>query len=280
MLKKLLVLSVALIAVLANYEYAHTNAQQPPLSRTGAPGESTCAQSGCHGGAPIAKTGQITFNNNSLAYAANQTYDLKVQVKNDNSPSTAKYGFEMVALDPNGNSVGTFVTSSGTGIGTSGGKSYIFHKPAVTTPVYNFQWTAPNQNVGDITFYVATNSSNGDGIKTGDTVYTSNTKIEFATGINGITNQPQGEFMVFPNPLKTNSIFTLNYSLPTYTTYLQANLYNVQGQKINTLWEQKNPSLSAQQTLLLPQNLQAGVYYILLTDNNKLYNYQKVIILQ
>jgi PKD repeat protein len=158
------------------YEYG------PGGGYANAPSESSCAQSGCHGGTVGSPGTNLTIDNgqSSFSYLPDSTYTITVTFKSLNSNTTM--GFETTALIANnGSPAGTFTnTSSKTqkATFTVGGntRQYIEHTSSgyiwsTGTAKWSFQWTAPSTNVGDVKFYVVVNDANGDGTDGGDKIY-------------------------------------------------------------------------------------------------------------
>lgn len=147
------------------------NRSQPPLGRTGAPSEATCA-SGCHGTSVNNGPGSISLNT-PAQYTPGQTYSLTLQLT-DNTKS--RFGFEMTALNSSNSAAGTFSVSSGNATTRSaniggGTRRYVHHSNAGTNGSWGINWTAPNSNVGNVTFYVCGNATNANNGTSGDNVY-------------------------------------------------------------------------------------------------------------
>ena len=157
----------------------------PPEGKTGAPNESTCADAGCHAG------NNLNDSNGSLmlaipeTYEPNQVYEIVVSLARAwqgrlVAPEPNRWGFEMTALDENGARAGSFETSdvATTQLKDANSKQYIMHTAEGTTADINdahsweFKWTAPNADVGPITFYAAGNAANGNFAPSGDYIYT------------------------------------------------------------------------------------------------------------
>jgi hypothetical protein len=149
----------------------------PPAGFTGAPGELRCDD--CHT-TPTQSNGSITINVPST-YTPGQTYNITVTHATTDQ-SKVRWGFEMTALDGADQKAGSFMplnsftqvinnqgpfpsrqyieqTTDGSFLGQHNGASW------------TFQWTAPTDVVGVITFYVAGNQANGDGNSSGDNIY-------------------------------------------------------------------------------------------------------------
>ena len=92
----------------------------------------------------------------------------------------SRWGFEMTALDANGARAGSFTTDAAGNAQLSEAKSkqYIKHTSIGTAQgtddahSWEFQWTAPDADVGPITFYASGNASNGNFNPVDDYIYT------------------------------------------------------------------------------------------------------------
>ncbi len=162
--KTLFSLSICFITlVLYNANDAHTYSSTPPANRTGAPGSAgTCVN--CHGGGADIS---IDFNNGGLDYTADgNTYPIAVTI---NGTSPSRFGFSMVAFDSNNDDVGTLVASGANTQIYNG--NHIGHQSAPTGSgpyTFNFDWQAPTNGAGDVTFYLACVAANNNGQTTGD----------------------------------------------------------------------------------------------------------------
>lgn len=145
---------------------------------TGAPGESTCTQ--CHAGTVQDGSQENIFVAVNAqfqpvtSYNPGDTYTVSVDLASD----PAKKGFSATALDGTDAMAGSFTGSGllGTQDFSSGGKDYVSHTSTSntsSTQVWAWTWTAPATNVGDVTFYVASNVANDDGATSGDVIYLS-----------------------------------------------------------------------------------------------------------
>src|SRR5579872_1289682 len=105
LIKILLILStIPFIAV--SYEYG------PPPGVTGAPGDQTCIQSGCHAGTANSGPGNVKIilpSGNNGTYIPGQTMQIMVQITDSTKKS---YGFQMTARSGSGKTqAGDFSTS-------------------------------------------------------------------------------------------------------------------------------------------------------------------------
>ena len=147
----------------------------PPDEKTGAPNEGTCAD--CHAGNTLDASGGSLTVTVPGTYEPNEVYTIIVDLAR---AGQSKWGFEMTALDANGARAGAFTAddAANTQLTETNNKQYIQHTTAGTAAGTNdahsweFEWTAPDADIGPITFYTAGNAANGDGATTGDYIYT------------------------------------------------------------------------------------------------------------
>lgn len=235
-----------------NYQ-AITSSFQPPAAHTGAPGEQTCATSGCHTGNLNTGTGSVVLVNPPAAYVPGQTYALQLQV---NTAGQARAGFEFVALNSQNQQAGTLTitNTNNTALQTQGGKQYISHKNAATNNTWSFNWTAPATNVGTVRFYFAGNAANGNSNTTGDFIYTSSLSLNPGTGT-GIKEAATAQVNVFPNPASNR----LNLNLARPATRLK--VLDLAGRELHAL---ENVALESQLDVSAYPN---GTYFLQLEQD-------------
>ena len=149
----------------------------PPDEKTGAPNENTCAQAGCHAGNDLNVSGGSLMLTVPETYTPNEVYTIVVNLSR---AGQSRWGFEMTALDADGASAGSFEANdaANTQVSETNNKQYIQHTAAGTAAGTNdahsweFEWTAPDADIGAITFYAAGNAANGDSTSGGDYIYT------------------------------------------------------------------------------------------------------------
>ena len=149
----------------------------PPEEKTGAPNEGTCADANCHTGNDLNASGGSLMLTIPETYIPNEVYTIIVNLER---AGQSRWGFEMTALDGNGVRAGTFETdaAANTQLAEANSKQYIKQTAAGAAAGTNeahsweFEWTAPDTDVGPITFYAAGNAANGNFIPAGDYIYT------------------------------------------------------------------------------------------------------------
>jgi uncharacterized protein (TIGR03437 family) len=209
------------------YEYG------PNPGYSGVPGEhdgATCDTSGCHVGTPLNAGGgsvTVTFPN-GMTYTPGVTQHLKVTIADK---AQRAWGFELTARQASSTSTaaGSFASTdnhtqlvcshpdlfifvdvpfSGPGSQSCDAGSplqYIEHslsgynatKGTTGSATYEFDWTPPASNVGNITIYVAGNAANGDLQPTGDHIYSATYPLTPAASggptITGVSNAAGGQ---------------------------------------------------------------------------------------
>ena len=164
---------------------AHASAFGPPDGHTGAPGELTCAVSGCHGGLPNTGPGEFLIEAPSV-YEPGMTY--RISVRHNTSDSTRqRWGFQLTALTSINGPAGHLASvNNQTQIlmgGPGGNREYIEHSISGTFPgqrtglTFLVDWTAPSTDVGPVVFYAAGNQANNDSTNDGDQIYTAQAVI-------------------------------------------------------------------------------------------------------
>jgi hypothetical protein len=157
--------------------HARAFSSGPPAGYTHAPGELDCAD--CHT-TPAQSSGTLTLGVPDR-YTPGQTYDITVTHASTDA-TRVRWGFEMTALDSADQKAGTFAPSDAltrvvNGEGPFPAREYVEHTSAGTFPGqqsganWSFRWTAPSEDVGPVTFYLAGNQANGDGNSSGDNIY-------------------------------------------------------------------------------------------------------------
>lgn len=149
----------------------------PPDERTGAPNETTCAMAGCHAGNELNATGGSLMLTIPEIYMPNEVYTIIVDLAR---AGQSRWGFEMTAVDESGAKAGSFELADGanTLLTEANGKQYVKHNAPGTAAgtadanQWTVQWTAPNADIGPVTFYAAGNAADGTFGPDKDYIYT------------------------------------------------------------------------------------------------------------
>lgn len=157
------------------YHKSPLNSGGSPGGKTGAPGEGNCT--GCHAGSTLDGTSEnvliVTSGGNVVTdYIPGATHQVSLTM----SSNPPKKGFQAIVLDSNNDMMGDFNAGSGTSISSQGSKKYANHTSSSNTnatTTWTWDWIAPASAVGPATFYVASNSANGNGNTSGDAIYLS-----------------------------------------------------------------------------------------------------------
>jgi len=186
MKKKLItILTVTALMFIALSATKGRSSSGAPASHTGAPGEQTCAEGGCHDDNKL-NSGKATVNisleNNLNQIEAGKTYAIKIKISDAN---VSRFGFQIVALDSKTNeNAGTFQISDSIRTQTVKNmyklqdRNYVTYTFNGTDAVssgngeWTVNWTAPSTINKSITFFVGAVSANDDMSDKGDMVYT------------------------------------------------------------------------------------------------------------
>jgi len=145
--------------------------KDPPLGKTGAPGEGTCGD--CHGGG--SGGGNITVTSSAgKHYKPGVKQHLTVTISD---PNASDWGYEMTAVQVSHSSTGAGAfkaVDSNSDVRKSGTKSYAAQindfQGSTNKVSYKIDWTPPKKKVGKITLYLA--GVGGVGDPSFDSVYT------------------------------------------------------------------------------------------------------------
>jgi hypothetical protein len=170
------------------------------------PNRSTCVA--CHNTFQLnSGQGRLQLQNLPEAYVPGEAYRLTISLAD---PNARRWGFELTALRDNNQRAGAISVTdrNTTQLSDPGGNApaYLKHRSAGTFPgqvnsaSWNFEWTAPAQDVGRVTFYLAGNAANNSGGTDGDRIYAVssalNARVNHAPAITEPSNQPQWEISV------------------------------------------------------------------------------------
>jgi hypothetical protein len=247
---KRLALVVLFILTASVLVWAYSN--NPPNRRTGAPGENLC--SGCHNTYPEnSGDGSLSISGFPTSYDPLTTYALTVTLSD---PGQSRWGFEVAVKDSNNAQAGTLTVTDATNTisGLSSGVTYLKQTSTGTYagtangPVsWNLSWTAPAAGRGKVYFYVSGIASDNSSDDAGDYGYHISQQVpEKTTGVSdndaGNGSARPERFVLhqnYPNPF--NLATSIGYTLKT-DGLVNLTIYNILGQKIRTLIDQKEPA--------------------------------------
>ena len=237
---------------------------------TGAPGESSCIA--CHSSTVLSGETEnilemLQLGNPITQYLPGETYDFKLETVT----ASVEKGFQMTALDENNEPAGVFIAGSNTELkegvnGNIAGRKYVTHTSGLNSPNgWDWQWTAPDFYVGEITFYLATNNANGNNNTAGDQIYLSQYTLNSSAGLVEKTTLEQ-EFKVGYSP--SNNTLHVNFVREDvgemYVNFIDLNGKSVFNQNLG-----KSIFGSNKQKIQLPTTLSNGIHIVnLFVENN------------
>lgn len=173
-------------------------------SSTGAPGERTCAQSGCHEMSEIINddtTNTMIFSDNDAVYD-NAMEGIRLRVRKEGK---VKFGFQIVCLDSLNKNAGSWVLLNKERVQTQGadfsivsaaGRKYVTHTykgNLAQSPgeiYWDFAWLPPSNGYkGKVTFYVMSNCANNDNTNGGDIFYASKHSLQHASMMTSVEEE-------------------------------------------------------------------------------------------
>lgn len=248
----------------------HRFASGSPVAKTGAPGEQNCTS--CHSGTALSGASENNFillNSSpspTTTYLPGATYTATLTM----SSSPAKKGFQSIALDGTNAMAGSFTASAFTNVTTSGANQYINHTSSSNTSSVNtwtWTWIAPATNVGDVTFYVASNKANNNGLNSGDEIYLSQHVIAISP-VAGTSEleEVKTNFTAGYAPSSNSLVMNFN-SLSAGNIFI--NLVDLNGRSVFTHDLGTAQIGENKQTIKLPSDLKNGIYVANVFVNNK-----------
>lgn len=251
---------------IALYNNSHlANISGALAGKTGAPGETNCTE--CHTGTAQSGTGinsvvMAEGANVVTSYTPGTTYNMAVSL----TSSSSRNGFEIVALNSSNAQAGTItIISTNTQLKSgAAGKKYVTHTSAGNMQsAWAFQWTAPSTNVGNVTFYLATNETNANNADSGDIIRLSQ---HVFGSVAGITENSSDMQLEVGYQSATNSLAIQYQALSAGETFV--NMVDLSGKSVfsestgaTTIGENKK-------AVKLPSDLKAGIYIVHLNVNN------------
>jgi hypothetical protein len=232
---------------------------------TGAPGESNCTA--CHSSNTNDGTAMnaLTFtdaatNTVVTKYTPGTLYNVTLTMNS----TAAKNGFQLVALQTSNNTqAGSVANVSGsTAVSNSQGRSYVNHTATSNKgKVFNFKWTAPATDVGDVKFYVASNVTNSNSSTNGDAIYLSQHVVSVQSSAS--VNQVEKQNLVVKYDSSKQTI-QIKYNFTEDAIY-SVNIVDMNGKSVLAKGIQPYEFNSE---LFLPKDLKAGVYIVNFFENN------------
>ena len=253
----------SLVLIAANL---FSNPEGAPINTSGAPNESTCAQSGCHVGTLNPSNGgsvSIKLTGDSATYTPGVQYEMNVTVA---LSGKSVFGFSFTAKNPGLSNTGTLTNGGNTAVQVIA--KYATHtvngKTGSGSKSWKFKWTAPATNVGMVTLYACGNAANGNGSATGDFIYTA--KLVIPCGAVGIDRLMDRESMeIYPIPAHDRLI--IGFDLKE-NARVDLTLIDLQGKELN---HESYYKAAGQVELSLPFENQpeSGIYLLKCTINGE-----------
>jgi hypothetical protein len=166
-------LSLTLIVATVATVRAHLDGSPP--GHTGAPGEGTCADAGCHDAYPINDSGYV-----AVFFSESTPDTVRLDVEVLKIVPCARFGFQVTIRDATGASIGQFILSDITRtqiVTDSLGEAYVTHTEDGVAPtgdrsaLWTVYWQYPPGGWQPIEIYATGCAADGDGAPVGDHVF-------------------------------------------------------------------------------------------------------------
>ena len=245
---------------------------------TNSPGEANCTNSGCHTSFTYnTGTGSITPSSSDMTgwiYTPGTTYNMSITVA---KTSVALFGVDVEILDSTGANAGTINVTDAAKTQTASvmvsGKSRnnLTHKSGGGTSssgaaTFNFSWTAPATDVGNVTMYFTGNASDNLNNKTGDYIYGSSQVFTPVVVPSGISEVSQLHGLTI-NPQPISNTMTISFYSQS-TEKMNANIFDLSGKLVYSL-ESKNAVIGENiLSIAKPENLTSGIYFLRMSIGN------------
>jgi Secretion system C-terminal sorting domain/Reeler domain len=269
------IFGAAMCLVLFSSSSSYSDNPNGKAGVTGAPGEQTCAKSGCHDTYTLnSGTGTVTIASPNLVnweYTPGTTYTISVTVAQS---GINLFGLCFEALQSNGDNAGTLHAGTGTQIKNLTVSGFSRHSithntntgASANTHTFTFTWDAPTTDIGDVTFYVAGMTCNGNGNEAGDHVFTTSQVVTAAAlGLNEMMDS-KNSLSVYPNPA-SNLLLCPTSNMPSTAT--DAYIVDMQGRTVMTVaknhWMQQDNAIAFDIS-----SLEAGNYMLGLASNGRI----------
>ncbi|KAA3637973.1 MAG: T9SS C-terminal target domain-containing protein [Bacteroidetes bacterium] len=212
---------------------------------------------------------ELLEDGNAVAeYVPGQTYTLRYTVE-ANAGSPNKYGVQSVVLTTSDDAnAGTFGDApSGTRVAPIDDRSYFEHSTGSNDNTFEIEWTAPEEELGDITIYASGIAANGNGTNGGDngTAATLTVAQTINVSSSSLPELLPIDVTIFPNPVK--NVLNLELKSSIQGTY-QMDILDIQG----TVLASSQIALDFE-TNRISENvnhLSPGIYLVRITDGQKL----------
>lgn len=293
MTQKIICLTFLSLIIIAIQAYAPKSSGSHPSS-TGAPGEETCAKSGCHSATTDSGDG-INFDtfrdalgSNVTEYIPGETYSLSVKIIKS---GITKYGFQIVGIDAGMNNAGFWSITDAvrTWHQTSSDpfslqRKYVTHTTNGNVPTatgeadWTFDWIAPAVGTGTVNFYYCVNATNNNGDNSGDALFLSSYSITegvgTGTGIFNYYEEKQPEVSVHYSEMQRQLV--VDYKLQKAAD-IMARVTDITGKHVESTTSRKVGSGSQSDILQLESGVTSGIYIVSIFVNNQIFN-EKVLI--
>lgn len=240
--------------------------KNPPLRKTGAPGEGSCTD--CHSGTTQSAEGTVTYNFSGAenTYTPGQSYTIDLGIS-----SGAKNGFELTILDGENEAAGTFTAGSQSSTSTQGGRSYIYHSASAGVTDWSFTWEAPAADVGNLTVYYSFMKADNNGLSANDLVYLGQKTIKAPEPTAHMTYHQQVDNAYRVRVEPTTNQLVLDYRT-LHPSRVFLHIIDASGKQVYRKDMGVQYAGDQKEVMAVPPAVQSGIYFVSLLIGNEVVN--------
>ncbi|MGY6560776.1 MAG: choice-of-anchor V domain-containing protein [Luteibaculaceae bacterium] len=252
-------MSIAIFSYDALTVEGHANSTGSPIGRTGSPGDNNLTCTTCHAGTTTPfEANWISTNIPETGYEPGETYQITFTATGISTNN--RFGFLGNAEITGGSNVGTWTSNTQVNvINAANNRSAVTHRSTSNSGTgsrsWTADWTAPDSNVGEITFYAAFNVTNAGSGGSGGNIRRSSLAVlpNLTLAVNklGFTDR---DVKVFPNPAAVGS--TVSIQIPQSNQTLFVEVRDVTGKLM------QNQAVTTDRVEITTNGLKSGIYLI------------------
>jgi len=269
-MKTKIIIGVFCIVSLASLSFTLLN-KTGKAGFTGSPGEQSC--NNCHNSFALnSGDGSVRLETNipNDHYMPDSVYEISVIVS---KPGVGLFGFGLEALDGDELNAGTFTVTDGLRmqqLTAPNGRKNMTHKlnggASTDSAVFTFNWKAPSEAIGDITFYFTGVCANNNNSNNQDYVYRSNHTISQSPTLS-ISDQKEDVSSLMIRPFPNGQLVEVGFYLHEMSD-VSMSIITLDGKVVGTQ-DHKLQSQGEKSYTFLTDHLNGGVYIFQAIVNGK-----------
>jgi hypothetical protein len=202
-------------------------------------------------------------------YVPGQTYTIRYTIE-ANAGSPSKFGVQSVILTDNDDSnAGTFGDApSGTRVATIDTRKYFEHATGSAENTFEIEWTAPEDEAGDVTIFAAGVAANGNGTNGGDNGTAATLALAQSLNVSTFAGPELLPIKVntFPNPVADRLNLRLDSQVAGFYDF---EVLNLQGKRI---WRTREQIMRGENNIsAYVSDFPSGIYLVKISDGDNIF---------